>query len=223
MMHRLTILPLCLVLAGLLSACGTTQQQRVVTYATWKQQPEFVEPQVKVSPVRLDLPFAPGSDMIGDSGEAALDDVLGHNGISSGAPVDLAVAPPGAGDPSITQSRINAIKRSLARRGIAVEAVEVDEAARADSVNVLGKAVAIARPLCPGYNAPVKYDQEWQPVLLPGCSSTLNLEMMVANPADLARGRNLPPADAEAAAIPAAKYRTGQVPALNSMFSAGTQ
>jgi type IV pilus biogenesis protein CpaD/CtpE len=83
--------------------------------------------------------------------------------------------------------------------------------------------VTIARPACPGYNAPVQYDQEWQPIQAPGCSNTLNLEMMVANPADLAQGRTLPPADGEAASLPVAKYRTGQMPQLNNLFSAGTQ
>jgi pilus biogenesis lipoprotein CpaD len=222
MKHRLNVLPLCLGLAALLSACGTTQQQRTFTYATWKQQPDFVEPQVKVTQVRLDLPFAPGSDVVSDESEAALDDFLGHSGISTGATVDLAVAP-AAGYGPLARSRIDALKRTLGRRGIVVELVEVDQSGRPDSVSIVGKQVAIARPPCPGYNAPIAYDQEWQPLLIPGCSNTLNLEMMVANPADLAQGRTLPPADAEAATIPIGKYRTGQLPALNNMFSAGTQ
>ena len=223
MTHRLTVPPLCFALAVLLSACGTTDSQRVITYATWKQQPAFIEPQVKVTPVRLDVPFEPGSDAISHESEAALDDFLGHSGIATGATVDLAVTPPAAGNAPLAQGRIDALKRALGRRGIVVELVEVDQGGRLDSVSVVGKQVTIAPPACPGYNAPVIYDQEWQPIQAPGCSNTLNLEMMVANPADLAQGRTLPPADAEAASIPVAKYRAGQMPQLNNLFSAGTQ
>jgi pilus biogenesis lipoprotein CpaD len=223
MKHRLIILPLCVTLSALLSSCGTTEPQRIVTFATWKQQPDVVQPQVKVTPVRLDVLFAPGSDVISSENETALDDFLGHSGISNGATVDLAVAPPAAGYAPITQSRIDALKRTLARRGVLVELVAVDQSDRPDTVSVVGKQVAIARPACPGYNAPIKYDQEWQPLLVPGCSNTLNLEMMVANPADLAQGRTLPPADGEAATLPVVKYRAGQAPQLNNLFSAGTQ
>src|SRR5215475_8118388 len=96
MKQRLTLLPVCLALVGLLAACNS--QPRVVNFATWKQQPQTVQPQVRVTPVRLDLPFAPGSDALSDEDETALNDFLSHSGIAGGATVDLAVAPAAAGD-----------------------------------------------------------------------------------------------------------------------------
>src|SRR3546814_7731649 len=42
-----------------------------------------------------------------------------------------------------------------------------------------------------------------------GCSTAYNLGVMVADPADLARGRTLDPADAERSALSVQRYRIG--------------
>jgi pilus assembly protein CpaD len=44
-----------------------------------------------------------------------------------------------------------------------------------------------------------------------GCATTNNLGVMVANPADLERGRPLDPADAEAASLSIQRYRVGEI------------
>ncbi|MEA2783407.1 MAG: pilus assembly protein CpaD [Rhodospirillaceae bacterium] len=212
--YRQLALPLVLLLAGATAACTPTP--RVVTYATWKQQPAFSGPQVKVVPVALDLPFGIGSNDLSQENEAALDSFLGRNGLKNGATVDLSVAAARPDQDPLIRSRISTVKRSLARRGIMVETVMASPSDRADTVHVLGKATTITMPACPGYNAPIQYDSEWQPIFdAPGCSNTINLELMVANPADLAQGRALPPADGEGMTMGVSKYHAGQVPALS--------
>jgi pilus biogenesis lipoprotein CpaD len=212
MKYQRFALPVVLLLAAATAACTPTQ--RVVTYATWKQEPALSAPQVKVVPVVLDLPFATGSDALSQENEAALDSFLGRNGLKNGATVDLSVVAARPDQDPLIRSRIGTVKQSLARRGIMVETVIANPSDRPDTVHVLGKATTITMPACPGYNAPVRYDSEWQPILdAPGCSNTINLELMVANPADLAHGRTLPPADGEGMTIGVSKYHAGQVSA----------
>jgi type IV pilus biogenesis protein CpaD/CtpE len=55
---------------------------------------------------------------------------------------------------------------------------------------------------------------ENQPVIVTGCSNEANLDAMVANPADLAGGRPLPPAMGEATALANQRYNEGKVPPL---------
>ena len=55
---------------------------------------------------------------------------------------------------------------------------------------------------------------ENQPVVVSGCSTEANLDLMVANPADLAGGRPLPPANGEASALANQRYNEGKVPVL---------
>jgi pilus assembly protein CpaD len=190
-----------------LAGCDT--QPRQVSYATWKQPAPRVEPQATVAPVRLDVHFAPGEAALNPDDQSAVDGFLAHNQITTGNSVALVVAPPGPGEAKLTASRVSAVQQNLEGRGIMVESVLAVQSAEPGTVSVLGKATKVQLPACAGYNAPIALDNDYQPVMLPGCYNTLDLDLMVANPSDLVQGRQLPPADAEYTAQFVNKYRAG--------------
>ena len=213
--------------AGFMLAVGLVGCDKMapqVSYATWKQPLPRVEPQATVTPVRLDVHFEPGEVGLNPDNQSAMDGFLAHNQITTGNSVALVVAPPGLGDAKITASRVSAVQQSLEGRGIMVESVLAVQSAEPGTVSVLGKATKVQLPACAGYNAPIPLDQQYQPVMLPGCYNTLNLDLMVANPADLVQGRQLPPADAEYSAQFVNKYRAGAATAATaaSTTSAGS-
>jgi pilus assembly protein CpaD len=205
-----------------LAGCDTVPPQ--VSYATWKQPLPRVEPQATVAPVRLDVHFEPGEVALNPDDRSAIDGFLAHNQITNGNSVALVVAPPDPSEAKITASRVSAVQQNLEVRGIMVESVLAVQSAEPGTVSVLGKATKVQLPACAGYNAPVTLDNQYQPVMLPGCYNTLNLDLMVANPADLVQGRQLPPADAEYSSQFVTKYRTGSAaaPSAPSTTSAGS-
>ena len=215
---------LLVTIAGLLAfglaGCDTVPRQ--VSYATWKQPAPRVEPQATVAPVRLDVHFEPGEVALNPDDQSAIDGFLAHNQITTGNSVALVVAPPDSSEAKITASRVSAVQRDLEVRGIMVESVLAAQSAEPGTVSVLGKATKVQLPACAGYNAPIALDNDYQPVMLPGCYNTLDLDLMVANPSDLVQGRQLPPGDAEYSAQFVNKYRAGSAttPAAVSTTSA---
>ena len=209
-----------------LAGCDTTPRQ--VSYATWKQPQPRVAPQVTVAPVRLDVHFAPDEGALNPDDQSAIDGFLAHNQITTGNSVALVVAPPGPGETKLTANRVSAVQQNLESRGIMVESVLAMQNAEPGTVSVLGKATKVQLPACAGFNAPIQLDNEYQPNILPGCYNAMDLDLMVANPADLAQGRQLPPADAEYSAQFVSKYRGGAAtaataPSTTSVSSGGSQ
>ncbi len=197
-----------------LAGCDTVPRQ--VSYATWKQVEPRVQPQATVAPVRLDVHFAPDEGALNPDDQSAIDGFLAHNQITTGNSVALVVAAPGPGEGKLTASRVSAVQKNLESRGIMVESVLAVQSAEPGTVSVLGKATKVQLPACAGYNAPITLDNEYRPVMQPGCYNTMDLDLMVANPADLVQGRQLPPADAEYSAQFVAKYRAGAATAASA-------
>jgi pilus assembly protein CpaD len=207
-MKNVHLLATAAVLTALgLAGCDTVPRQ--VSYATWKQPLPRVEPQATIAPVRLDVHFAPDEGALNPDDQSAINGFLAHNQITTGNSVALVVAPPGPGEAKLTASRVSAVQQNLEGRGIMVESVLAMQSAEPGTVSVLGKATKVQLPACAGSNAPIKLNNEYWPEMLPGCYNTLDLDLMVANPADLVQGRQLPPGDAEYSAQFVARYRTG--------------
>jgi pilus assembly protein CpaD len=102
----------------------------------------------------------------------------------------------------------------LQRLGITssvVQAEPTNDKSTGDEIVVFAQTVAVLPPDCPGYNTPITLDYEWRPETKLGCANAVNLGLMVANPGDLAQGRPIGPADAEAQALAIQRYRTGAV------------
>jgi pilus assembly protein CpaD len=215
MKHRTAIALLLLAAALPLSGCGQMLNDHI-TYATWKQSPPSAAPQVSVKPSRFDVTFSDSEGAIDGANETALNDFLATNRIGNGNAVDLAIGPVQPGDGPLVVKRVNAVEADLGRRGITVNSIIGMPEEQAGMVSILAKAVTVVPPACPGYNAPTSMNTENQPVIVSGCSTEANLDLMVSNPADLAGGRPLPPANAEAMALANQRYNEGKVPPLSA-------
>jgi pilus assembly protein CpaD len=202
-----------LALALALSGCGQLVNNHL-TYATWKQAAPNAQAQVSTKPVRLDVTFNGDDGTIDGANQSALNEFLASNRIVNGNTVDLAIGPVQQGEGAIVVKRVNAVEAELARRGITVDSIKGIPDGQPGSVSILGRMVTVIPPACPGYNAPSTMNTENQPVIIPGCANEANLDAMVANPADLAGGRPLPPANGEAMALNNQRYNEGKVPVL---------
>ena len=222
MKHRNRSLILTLSLALPLFGCGQMFNDHI-TYATWKQSAPDATSQVTVKPARFDVTFTGDDAGIDEGNESALNEFLAANRIGNGNTVDLAIGPVQQGEGSVVVRRVNAVEGALGRRGITVDSIRGVTDSQPGTVSILGKMVSVTPPACPGYSAPVHMNTENQPVIVPGCSNETNLDLMVANPGDLAGGRPLPPADAEALALGVERYHQGKVPPLTAPLTTNSQ
>lgn len=92
------------------------------------------------------------------------------------------------------------------------------EARRPDSrdrsVDVAVTAYLVRLPGCPDWSRDPRLDRSNLPLSNIGCANATNLGLMVADPADLARGRDLGAADATREAEGVVRYRTDKVKKL---------
>jgi len=103
------------------------------------------------------------------------------------------------------------VRKELQRQSISssiVQAQPTTSQSTGAEIVVFAQTVAVLPPDCPGYNQPISLDYEWRPATRLGCANAINLGLMVANPSDLAQGRPIAPADAEAMAAGVDRYRT---------------
>jgi pilus biogenesis lipoprotein CpaD len=81
-------------------------------------------------------------------------------------------------------------------------------------VEVAVEGWAVTLPGCPDWSRDVAHDPLNLPMSNLGCATLGNLARMIADPADLAQGRRLGPADATREAEAVVRYRAGKVKAL---------
>ncbi|MFO1067235.1 MAG: CpaD family pilus assembly lipoprotein [Geminicoccaceae bacterium] len=82
-------------------------------------------------------------------------------------------------------------------------------------VDIVVRSWTVRVPGCPDWSRDPAYNPLNQPMSNLGCATLSNLGRMVADPADLVRGRPLGPADGVHAAEGVFRYRTDKVKALN--------
>ncbi|WP_169816597.1 CpaD family pilus assembly lipoprotein [Rhodovibrio salinarum] len=177
--------------------------------------PDAVGPQahklgVERTLYRHDVAF-PGDTSDLSAGErAALDRFLRDSGADRQATVVVAAAPT-SGD--IAERRRQQVVRLLRQRGFAPRASDplLDTAGPGDG-DVL---VRIARyhvvlPDCPDYSRTRISDNSNLPSSNFGCADRRNLGLMVANPRDLLRGREMGPVSGARTAIPVRDYHDGR-------------
>ena len=200
-----------LCLAATLAGCGT-QPGRHLTYATWQQSEPLPRLRVESVPISHEVAFAPRSTQLGEVEREALLRFLRQTRVRAGDTVVLTAAPPEPGRPDRSAARFDALRVELARLGVSTRTMlGAVPGVSSDEVLITAQTLAVVPPDCPGYNAPIALDSEQKPILDIGCANAANLGLMVANPADLVRGRALRPADGEAAALSIQRYRAGQV------------
>jgi pilus biogenesis lipoprotein CpaD len=87
-------------------------------------------------------------------------------------------------------------------------------------VDVSVRSWTVRVPGCPDWSRDPGYNPLNQPMSNLGCATLTNLGQMVADPADLVRGRPLGPADGVHAAEGVVRYRTDKVKDLNEELAA---
>jgi pilus assembly protein CpaD len=83
-------------------------------------------------------------------------------------------------------------------------------------VEVLVSAYEVVLPGCPDWSRDPAFDPRNLPLSNLGCANAVNLGLMVADPADLERGRPLGPADAVRESEAIVRYRTDKVKELDA-------
>jgi len=113
---------------------------------------------------------------------------------------------------ALAARRAEAVAAELRRMGAAT--VEIEQAG--DNVDANAVAVGVSRyvatgPKCPDWNDKDPQGFSNTPTSNFGCATITNLGAMVANPADLLRGAQPGPADAEFVARGVQRYRNGEI------------
>lgn len=121
------------------------------------------------------------------------------------------VARPGEGE-DLVRARFDAVMQRIRRiQPGAQGTLLAGGAAGPGSVRLMiGRYVALP-PNCPNWSGPGGTNAGNLPHSNFGCANATNLSAMVADPADLLRGRELAPADGTAMAAAIARYRAGLV------------
>ncbi len=84
------------------------------------------------------------------------------------------------------------------------------------SVEVVATTYTVRLPECPDWSRDPAFDPQNLPLSNLGCANAVNLGLMVADPGDLARGREVGPADGIREAEAIVRYRTDKVKALQA-------
>lgn len=192
----------------LLSGC---ENRRLMTYATWKQVPQFTEATAVTQQLSHQVQFRPNSAELTSTEKVALLAFLERQSIDPGTRVVLRSETAHEGEAATVSDRLAVLRRVLVARSLDVEMAPPSPTGAADAVSVIAYKTAVAHIDCPGYNSPIVLDTEWRPENNVGCSSAINLGLMLENPSDLVAGRDLPPADGEQQTLSIQRYRTGQV------------
>jgi pilus assembly protein CpaD len=223
--HRRTLTALlCLALAAT-SCAGDPERSEdaqaiadtinvVFHHAKWRQVPATPENQAETVVFEQRVPFGPQTALLDAAGGSAIDRLLAEAAPQPGNLIRLSV-PANGGEETydrITLQRLESVRAALANRGY--ESALADTAvARVAALgdNEIGLTVSRVMAVLPDCSQP----QPLEPALPEfergfGCATAYNLGVMVADPADLERGRPLDPADAERAALSVQRYRIGE-------------
>lgn len=221
--HRFTLTALaCLTLA--IAGCAADPERGdeaqavadavnvVFHHGKWRQIPATPENQAEAIVFEQRVAFGDATALLDRAGVAAIDRLLDEADPAPGSLIRLSV--PGSEDGSasfdrITLQRLEGVRNALTNRGydsaLADSAVTRVAALQPGEVGLTLTKIVAVLPDCnqPQPRAPNLPDQQGAF----GCSTTYNLGMMIADPADLERGRTLDPADAERASLSVFRYR----------------
>lgn len=186
-----------------LAACSG-DPSRSISAEDWSGYQLKKEPHLQVTEYRQDVQFVVGTSTLASNSEAALRQFL--RGIDPG---DRVYVVAGAPDRSrLAARRSRAVATLLASHRVQSEARSADEELLpADVVAVVIKRTAMALPECPNWSQPPNRSFDNQPMSNWSCATAVNFGMMLADPHDLARGRDSGPADGEAVARSIENYR----------------
>lgn len=168
---------------------------------------------IQVRWVSVDHPvlFEPGASVLSETERFRLDAFVGGLALrdSDRFMVDTGAA---RGDAVMARARASEIAQRLRRHWPGARVTQVaDGKAPARGVRlVVGRYVAVP-PNCPDWSRPSASNPGNVNDSNFGCSAATNLSLMIADPADLVRGRDLAPGDGHALASGIQRYRAGKV------------
>lgn len=118
----------------------------------------------------------------------------------------------GNGLDPLAEARANAIEQRLRKHkpGVIAKAYRGGQAPRQGVRLVVGRYVALP-PNCPDWSRPSASNPGNVADSNFGCATATNLSLMIADPADLVRGRSLAPGDGQALSLGIQRYRAGEI------------
>ncbi|TVS00251.1 MAG: hypothetical protein EA406_00895 [Rhodospirillales bacterium] len=199
------------VLALVLPSAGC---HRVEDWSKVQPQPQ---PQVELTTLRHIVGFPPASHRLTAAEHGRLDTFIGR---VQPATAESIIVAPGAPAPRDTwqaqRQRAEAVAAVLRRAGapmVTVEAAAVPALGDlpAGSVMVAVRRYLVTLPACPNWSRNPRATYNNQPSSNWGCATAINFGLMLHDPRDLVRGRDLAPADGEHQARAIQRYRDDEI------------
>lgn len=207
---KFSILPLAATFIALLflSACDLQPDLNVRPNWTPVQAPKTN--QVSVLHDDVIIPFAPGTARLGASEIAQLDNFVARDG-GDRSHVSVLIGA-NTGPAALAEQRGREIQAHLARRGITATLVRGDNDRLAvNTAMVSVDRYVVTTPHCPDFSKATESNYTNTPNSNFGCATAQNLGLMVADPADLVRGRDNGPQDGTQSVLAIQRYRLGKV------------
>ncbi|WP_316976781.1 CpaD family pilus assembly lipoprotein [Shumkonia mesophila] len=198
---------------GVASALALTGGCEATFYEDWSAIPAAKE--AKVAPVRYAhaIRFAPESARLEGLERDRLDEFLAR--VQAG-PADTVLVT-GAGGGPLAGRRLETVSAYLVHLAMRPRtAGEGAQAAGPDAVSVAVERYTVTLPACPDWSD--RPGRSWNNTVSRnwGCATATNLGLMVAEPGDLATGRDPGPTDGAFATLAIQRYRAGKTRPLDS-------
>jgi pilus biogenesis lipoprotein CpaD len=172
------------------------------------------EPAVEIRQFTHEVPFASGRGQLGSSETAALQAFLSEIGAQPGDRAYVLAEPAAAAGSSavLAGQRADAVMARLAAEGLQPQRLPADSAtAGAGATLVIVERTVVVLPACPDWTDRPGWTYHNTPHRNWSCATAVNFGMMVAEPADLLRGRTPGPANGERLGRAFERYRLGRV------------
>jgi len=194
------------VLVLLLGACGNASDYK--KHAPY--EPDQVRsPAVQVISVSHTITFQAGSVLLDDTASRALDAFLDRQKVDRADTLFLTVE----NDSEAALARAQRVAAYLIFRRLD-SSVSVSDAAPRDGVGLTVQRYQVVLPGCPDWSGPNGITHANRPSSNWGCATAANLGLMVANPRDLAVGREPGLGDGAAQVLGIQRYRKGETKPL---------
>ena len=218
-----------IVCAPLLAACNVGDAviapddyvRDLFGYASWKPSTRSPNSYVELVTLEHVVRYQPATARFGDEERGRLRSFLSQIGLGSRDQVALFGPRRDAGrhDP-VTTARLQFLRGELAVMGIQAKVPPGRLGAQgSDQISLVVSRPVVITPDCRQGPA----GQSQRPQFVMGCATHANLGNMIANPLDLANGREPSPADGEASALGIKRYRDGETKALESAITETTE
>ncbi len=185
----------------------------------WSENDTIKRNTVTLHHITHDVTFSADTTGLSDTQAAALDKFLAN--VMAGYGDEFSIETPSN---DVSGDRRMAVSSYLKARGLVVSGIPAAYGGpmASDSVRVILNRYVVTPPPCPDWRKPATTDFNNQPGSNFGCATETNLGLMVANPRDLVKGRDIGPADAENAAKSVQNYREDKVPEPKAQSTGGS-